>query len=47
MKSLQGLAAPTCKVVRNNGKVDAVKIAALFAQDKTPPAIAVMSVLSW
>ncbi|KFY75993.1 hypothetical protein V499_04145 [Pseudogymnoascus sp. VKM F-103] len=33
MKSLQGLAAPTCKVVRNKGKVDAVKAEALVVGD--------------
>ncbi|KFY17039.1 hypothetical protein V492_00899 [Pseudogymnoascus sp. VKM F-4246] len=33
MKSLQGLAAPTCKVVRNKGKVDAVKAETLVVGD--------------
>jgi hypothetical protein len=29
------------------GKVDPAKIAALFANQETPPAVAVMSVLRW
>lgn len=33
MKSLQGLAAPTCKVVRNQGKVNSVKAETLVVGD--------------
>lgn len=33
MKSLQGLAAPTCKVVRNHGKVESVKAETLVVGD--------------
>ncbi|RDL38224.1 Uncharacterized protein BP5553_02564 [Venustampulla echinocandica] len=33
MKSLQGLAAPTCKVVRNQGKVDSIKAETLVVGD--------------
>lgn len=33
MKSLQGLAAPTCKVVRNQGKVESVKAETLVVGD--------------